>query len=57
MRHKQSHNSEKRKYNIFDADLETGELIEQTCEISLLAQANLPQNAPSRGTTSTKIAH
>jgi hypothetical protein len=57
MTRKQSHNSEKRNKNIFGADLETGELIERTCEISFLAQPILPQNAPSRGTTSTKIAH
>jgi hypothetical protein len=38
-------------------DLEAGELIERTREISFLAQAILPPNALSRGTTSTKIAH
>jgi hypothetical protein len=57
MRRKQSRNSEKRKINIFGADLETGELIEPAREISFWAQAILPPNAPSRGTTSTKIAH
>jgi hypothetical protein len=57
MRRKQSYNSEKRKTNIFGADLEAGELIEPAREISFLAQPILPQNAPSRGTTSTKITH